>query len=49
MLSLVKAGYGDYPTVASFDTNLVLDMIEFEDIELDIRNHNAERLRDGSG
>lgn len=47
LMSLVKAGYGDWEMVNRMSVSEVLDAIEFEDIAADIHNYKMEQARGG--
>lgn len=47
MLSLVKAGYGDFEVVSRMSVVEVLDAIEFEEMRADIEQYQYEQARNG--
>lgn len=49
MLSLVKAGYGDFEVVSRMSVEDVLDAIEFEEMRADIEVHKYEQARQNNG
>jgi len=44
---IVKAGFGDLPTVEKMTAAQVLDILEFMNIQSDIEHYEMEQARNG--